>query len=163
MNVLNLFSIFSAKKFIKYVTGTTWIDSCKSNGMSKESIGNITKSNSNFAATFVDHYLLPNISFNGHYLLKNNISIPEKLINLYISYILSPWSRNLNTDFTLNNCLFGFVKLTKNADPDKYKCSGYLILVQNFHLQLEAWEEMLLFLVLIWPHLCILIIMKNIS
>ena len=35
--------------------------------------------------------------------------------------------RNLNTDFSLNNCLFGFVKLTKNADPDKYKNSGYSI------------------------------------
>ena len=31
----------------------------------------------------------------------------------------------MNTDFTLINCLFGFVKLTKNADPDKYKYSGY--------------------------------------
>ena len=31
----------------------------------------------------------------------------------------------MNTDFTLINCLFGFVKLTKNADPDKYKYNGY--------------------------------------
>ena len=35
--------------------------------------------------------------------------------------------RHLNTDFLLNNCLFGSVKLTKNADPDKYKNSGYSI------------------------------------
>ena len=33
--------------------------------------------------------------------------------------------RNSNTDFTLANCLFGSVKLTKNADPDKYKYTGY--------------------------------------
>ena len=33
--------------------------------------------------------------------------------------------RELNTDFTLGNCLFEAVKLTKNADPDKYRCSGY--------------------------------------
>ena len=46
-------------------------------------------------------------------------------IYIYISYILTPWLRNLNTDFTLNNCLFGSVRLTKNADPDKYKYSGY--------------------------------------
>ena len=26
---------------------------------------------------------------------------------------------------TLENCLFGSVKLTKNADMDKYRCSGY--------------------------------------
>ena len=33
----------------------------------------------------------------------------------------------MNTDFTLINCLFGFVKLTKNADPDKYRYSNYNI------------------------------------
>ena len=59
-----------------------------------------------------------------HYLM-NNISIPKKVINLYTSYTLYPWSRYLNTDFTLDNCLFGYVKLTKNADPDRYKFSGY--------------------------------------
>ena len=32
---------------------------------------------------------------------------------------------DLNTDFTLNNCLFGSVKLTKNAEPDKFGYSGY--------------------------------------
>ena len=37
------------------------------------------------------------------------------------------WSKDLNTDFTLDNCLFGAVKLTKNADPDKYVYSGYSI------------------------------------
>ena len=28
-------------------------------------------------------------------------------------------------DFTLGNCLFGSVKLTKNTDLDKYKYSSY--------------------------------------
>ena len=55
----------------------------------------------------------------------NNISIPKKVINLYISYTVSPWLKNLNTDFTLKNYLFGSVELTKNADLDKYKYSGY--------------------------------------
>ena len=56
----------------------------------------------------------------------NDISIPKKVINLYISCTLVPLQlRNLNTDFTLDNCLFGSVKLTMNADPDKYKYSGY--------------------------------------
>ena len=39
--------------------------------------------------------------------------------------IVGPQLRNLNTDFTLSNCLFGSVKLTKNADLDKYKYTGY--------------------------------------
>ena len=45
---------------------------------------NITKSDSNFAPTFVDHHLLPNISCNGHCLINNNISVPTKVINLYL-------------------------------------------------------------------------------
>ena len=47
--------------------------------MSERSIENITKSDSNFASTFVDYYSLPNINFNGHCLIKNNISIPKRV------------------------------------------------------------------------------------
>ena len=86
---------------------------------------NITKSGSNFAPTFVDHHILPEINFNGHSLIKNNISIPKKVTNIYTSYTLTPCLRNLNPDFTLNNCLFGSVMLTKNVDLDKYIYSGY--------------------------------------
>ena len=113
-----------AKKYIKYFSGTTKIYSWKSNGMSGESVENITELDSNFAATFVEHHVLPEINFSGHCLVSNNISIRKIVINLYISYTLSPWF-NSNTDFTLKICLFGSVKLTKTADPDKYKYSGY--------------------------------------
>ena len=34
---------------------------------------------------------------------------------------------DLNTDSRLGICLFGYAKLTKNADVDKYKCSIYSI------------------------------------
>ena len=71
--------------------------------MSEENIENITKSDSNFVPTFVYHYLLPDIKFNGHCLVKNNISITKKVINLYISYKINPQLRNLNADFTLIN------------------------------------------------------------
>ena len=60
-------------------------------------------------------------------MIKNSISILEKVINVYISYKQNPQLRNLNIDFTLNNCFFGPVKLTKNANIDKYKYSDYLI------------------------------------
>ena len=71
----NYLVFISAKKFIKYFGSTTRIDSWKSNRMSEGNIENITKSDSNFAPTFVDHHLLPDINFNGY-------SIPKKLINL---------------------------------------------------------------------------------
>ena len=110
-----------AKKDIKYFSRTTQIELWKSDGMSQENIKNITKSDSNF----VNHYLLSDITFNGYCLINNNIPIPKKVINLYISYTITPWLRNLNTDFTLNNCLCRSVMPTKNADVDKYKYSGY--------------------------------------
>ena len=115
-----------AQEYIKCFSGTTRINSWKSNGMSEENIKNITKSYSNLAPTFVDYHFIPDINFNGHCLI-NDIFIPKKVINLHISYILNPQLRNFNTDFTLGNCLFGSVKLTKNADVDKYKYSGYSI------------------------------------
>ena len=77
-------------KYIKYFHGNTQIYSWKPNGMSEGSIENITKPDSSFAPTFVDHQILPDINFNGHCLIKNNISIPKKVINLYISYTLGP-------------------------------------------------------------------------
>ena len=65
------------------------------------------------------------MNFNGQCLMENNISIPRKVLNLYISYTLGPQLGNLNTDFALGNCLYGSVKLTKTADLHKYKYSGY--------------------------------------
>ena len=35
------------------------------------------------------------------------------------------WSQELNAKFTLKDCLFGNVKITKNADSNKYFYSGY--------------------------------------
>ena len=89
-----------------------------------QSIENITKSDCNFAPTFVYHHSLPEINFNRHCLIKNNISILKKVINLYISFTLGSRIRNFSTDFTLSNCLFGSSKLTKNADLEKYKYTG---------------------------------------
>ena len=96
----NYLVFIPAIKYIKYFHATTRIYLWKSNGMSEESIENITKSESNFAPTFVDYHILPDISFNGQCLIRNNISIPKKVINLNISYKLGPQSRDLNTDFT---------------------------------------------------------------
>ena len=76
------------------------------------------------------------------------------MVKLYITYVLDAWSKDLSTDFTLGNCLFKAVKLTKNDDPDKHKH----ILVRNFHKQMEAWAKMLFFLELIIVLLCILMV-----
>ena len=50
---------------------------------------------------------------------------PSNVASLLIAYELDSWPSNLRTDFTLGGCIFGCVRLTKNADPDKYSYSGY--------------------------------------
>ena len=56
---------------------------------------------------------------------QSDISAHKNVVNVYISYRLDTGSRDLNTDFISGNCLFGAVKLTENADPDKYGYSRY--------------------------------------
>ena len=77
--------------------------------MSEESIENVTTSGSSFAPAVVDHHSLPDIHFNGPCLIKNTVSVPKIVINIYVSYTLGPQLRNFNTDFTVSNCLFGSV------------------------------------------------------
>ena len=63
--------------------------------------------------------------FNGNCLIQDNIYfIHKSVVNLYITFELDTWSRDLNTDFTLDNCLFRIVKLTKSVNLDKYGYSG---------------------------------------
>ena len=85
--MINKFSILNgakylvfipAKKYIKYFSGTTCIDSRKSNKTSEENIENVATSDNNFAPAFVDYHLLPDANFNGHSLIKNNISTLKK-------------------------------------------------------------------------------------
>lgn len=53
---------------------------------------------------------------------------------MYILFASGTHGIDLNIDFTLGNCLFGAVKLTKNNGLDKYRYSGYdLRNVDNSH------------------------------
>ena len=62
----NYLVFIPAKKYIKYFSGTTRREWWKPNGMSEENIENITKSDINFARTFVDQHVIPGINFNEH-------------------------------------------------------------------------------------------------
>ena len=85
----NYLVFIPGKKYIKWFGGTILINSWKYNRISEENIKNITKSGSNFAPIFVDHHLLRDINFNGHFLINNNFSIPKKVRNLFISDTLN--------------------------------------------------------------------------
>ena len=65
------------------------------------------------------------IKFTGSCLKQSDhIFTHKKVVNIYIVYELAASSSH-DSDPTIKNCLFGAVTLTKNADIEKYKYSGY--------------------------------------
>ena len=87
----------------------------------------------------------------------------KKVVNIYIVYEIS---KNINIkDYpTLENCLFGAVRLTKTADINKYKYSGYGIGFdrKGFHsIGNEVGRNLIIFGE-IRVHPCMLIIRKKI-
>ena len=65
----------------------------------------------------------------GNYFQQNsNIIIPnnnKNVVNIYVVYKLDPISSTRNTDYTIQNALFGAMKITKNADYSKNNYTGY--------------------------------------
>ena len=98
-NITNYFVFIPAKTFIKYFSDTTWIYSWKYDGMSEENIENITKSDIKILPTSANHHIFSDTNFNGHCLINNNISIPKKVINLFISYTPNPWLKKFKHRF----------------------------------------------------------------
>ena len=65
------------------------------------------------------------VKFNGSCLKQDKITFNHgKIVNIYIVYDLNS-TVNYNEDITLEDCLFGVVKIIKNAAVSKYKYSGY--------------------------------------
>ena len=93
--------------------------------MSDERTNSITASNHS-VTPFLDYYgIKTRVEFSRSYLKQNKITYTHgKVVNIYIVYETSK-SINVIDYPTLENCLFGAVSLTKNADIDKYGYSGY--------------------------------------
>ena len=69
---------------------------------------------------------LMTVSLDGNYFVQNTIlSISGSAINIYIVYKLDPISSTTNTDYTIQNALFGAVKITKNTDCSKNNYERY--------------------------------------
>ena len=66
------------------------------------------------------------VKFSGNYVKENkSIYSVKSVMNIYIVYSLDSISNTRNTDFTTQNCLFGAVKITNNADTSNYNYVGY--------------------------------------
>ena len=65
------------------------------------------------------------VEFNGSCLKQHSVTFNhKKIVNIYIAYEIER-SVNKSSYPTLENYLFGAVKLTKHVDVDQYKYSGY--------------------------------------
>ena len=106
---------------MKRLGDTEKVVSWKSKGLSTEKLT---------TPTTTDNCLSPSIKWyeNSNFCLvfkgsclkqKNATYAPPNIIYFFIVFELDTWSRDLNSDFTLKDCLFGGVKLAKYADPDK--------------------------------------------
>ena len=68
-----------------------------------------------------------NLKFNGNYFEQNKVLHPStsNVVNIYVVYKLDPISLTRNADYTIQNTLFGTVKITKNTNISKNKYEGY--------------------------------------
>ena len=65
------------------------------------------------------------VKFKGSCLKRDKVTyIHRKIVKICIVYEISK-NHNISDYRTFENCLFGAVSLTKNANIDKYKYSGY--------------------------------------
>ena len=93
--------------------------------MSDERINSVKTPNHSITPNLDYYGTKTRVKFNGSCLKQDNVTFNHgKLVNIYIVHEISK-SINISDYPTLENCLFGAVALTKNADFDKYKYSGY--------------------------------------
>ena len=65
------------------------------------------------------------VKFSGSCLKQDKVTYNHgKLITIYIVYEISK-NHNISSLPTIENCLYGAISLSKNADIDKYRYSGY--------------------------------------
>ena len=99
--------------------------SWKSTGLYDESIKPHSASNKilNSSVNYVG--TKARIKFNGDCLIQEKVSFDHgKIVNIYIAYEIDRYV-HIRSYSTLENCLFGAVKLTEHVDIDLYKYSGY--------------------------------------
>ena len=105
----------------------------KSKELSDKRINSITTSNYNVTPDLSYYGTKIRVEIIGSYLKQYKVTFNHgKEVNIYIVYEVTllvniskyKYSSNGN-HLTLKNALFGAVSLTKNADIDKYKYSGY--------------------------------------
>ena len=124
---------------VSYTNDINYILSWKSKGLSNLEIDSI-KTNNYLINPYIDTYDNNKIiKFDGSFLNRFQPTILHgDIVNIYIVYEITD-NFNGSNYLTIENFLFGSVKLTKNADIDKYGYSGYGYF---FHIHQEELVEM---------------------
>ena len=117
-------------RYFKRTIGTgsgNYIYFWKSIGLPDERFNSNTASNYKITPKLSYYGTKIRVKSNGSCLRQDKVTYGHgKIVNIYIVYEISK-NYSISTYPTLENCLFGVVSLTKNADISKYKCSGYAI------------------------------------
>ena len=112
-------------KHFQVIFNTDYVSSWKSKGLSAENINPPATSDNSLTPALSYYGTKTRVKFTGSCLKQSKISYTHgKVVNIYIVYELAASSSH-DSDPTIKNCLFGAVTLTKNADIDKYRYSGY--------------------------------------
>ena len=91
----------------------------KSKGLSGERINSITASSYKVAQQLSYYDTKTRVEFNGSCLKQDTVTFNhKKVVNIYIVYEINK-SININNYLTLENCLFGAVRLNTNASINK--------------------------------------------
>ena len=92
--------------------------------MPNEKNSTTTTSNSKFDANLIYNNARIKVTFNVDFLKQDKVTYSHgQIVNIYTVYKLTPDTKD--SSITLENSLFGSIKITQNADIDKYKYSGY--------------------------------------
>ena len=115
-----------SNKYFKVITNANikYISSWQSKGLSDESIKPPATSDYKLNPKVNYYGTKTRLEFRGSCLKQDKSTFNHgKIVNIYIVYELD--KTYVKTHPTLVNCLFGAVSITKNADIDKNKYSGY--------------------------------------
>ena len=139
--VCKYFEDADVSKTIIRFHANSWI----SKGLFDEKISSV----SGFTCPFIEYTNARiKLKFDGS-ILREKLSISLGLIaNYYIVYRLNP--RTNSSNIVLENCLCDKIKMTKNADADKYKYQGHGIGFDDLELLLIQMEEMVKMLLFLW-------------
>ena len=114
-------------KYFKTINTVDNISEWKSKGLSNDSVKTPSTSNNSLNPILDNVNTKIRVKFSGSCLKQDKVTYnPRIIINIYTVYEISK-NYNIRSYPTLKNCLFRAVSLTRHANIDQYKYSGYSV------------------------------------